>query len=267
LYRTGQQTCNLADYAGKAVVVRGSIIDGAATGDGAYVFELAAVEMLFPKRQAVSTKIKVIQFPDAHVRSAETVRLKPGFSGSFELRVRAPLGGRSAGKSACFAYCAQVWCQPTNINGCALAAQIRAGGWLDDLCTRVRGALVRMHENNIGKDLGDLLSSMVLGDKAVKLSDAVVTAFRNVGLSHVLAASGFNLTVVTAMTYFICRWLIRSQPLVNVICLINTICYVCLAGASASVMRAALMCAILLAVRSTNVRVHLMAALALSLFV
>jgi competence protein ComEC len=106
---------------------------------------------------------------------------------------------------------------------------------------------------------------MVLGDKAVKLDDSLILMFRNVGLSHGLAASGFNLTVVIAMTYFIARFLFRSLLLTNATCFLSMFGYVCLAGASASVMRAAVMCSMFLIIKATKLRPHVLSILGLAL--
>lgn len=133
---------------------------------------------------------------------------------------------------------------------------------LDVFCQKVRQKLVSAHESYIGKVRGDLLASMVLGDRAVQLSDETSSRFRDVGLSHLLAASGFNLTLVIAVTYAAVRLLIPSVRVVNAACFATMMCFVGLAGASPSILRAAVMCTLVLVGRSSFRTVDIPAALA-----
>ncbi len=68
---------------------------------------------------------------------------------------------------------------------------------ISEIVESLRSRLIAVHIQNLGQKVGSLLTAMVLGEKAVGLDSKLLTDFRNVGLSHVLAASGFNLTVVT----------------------------------------------------------------------
>src|SRR5207302_2155855 len=65
----------------------------------------------------------------------------------------------------------------------------RLVAWVDNL----RGRMVELHRGVLGQEHGDLLSSMVIGDKSVTPSANVRNEFRSLGLSHIIAASGFNL--------------------------------------------------------------------------
>ena len=93
---------------------------------------------------------------------------------------------------------------------------------------------------------------MVLGDRAVDLSDTIKTTFMRVGLSHLLAASGLNLTIIVGAVIFFFRWrksarqkteMTPPQTLVALICVLF---FVSLAGVSPSVTRATIMCLLLL---------------------
>ena len=140
--------------------------------------------------------------------------------------------------------------------------------WVSGLCSRVDAMRTRMvlaHRRFIDRAEGDLLSSMVLGDRAVELPAEIERKFRDVGLSHVLAASGFNLTIVTAMTWWLGRLLLRSPWVINLLCFLSMLVFVCLAGPSPSVVRAALMCSLVLLSRSLFRSLHAPAALAFAL--
>ncbi len=117
--------------------------------------------------------------------------------------------------------------------------------------------LIAAHTDNLGKKIGSLLSAMVLGEKAVGLDAELLSSFRNVGLSHILAASGFNLTVVTFSTRWACRLLCISALPSNCLSFLMMIVFVLFAGNSSSVVRAALMCALAIACRTLSRRVDI----------
>ncbi len=106
----------------------------------------------------------------------------------------------------------------------------------------IRSRMVLLHQNVLGAADGALLSSMVIGDKAVRPDAHVRDQFRALGLSHLVAASGFNLTVVTAVAWWAVRFVFRSSWLIGLWCLSWITFFCLLAGFSPSVERAALMC-------------------------
>lgn len=139
--------------------------------------------------------------------------------------------------------------------------------YCDTFATASRTRLVSAHRSFLGAGNGDLLSSMVLGDRAVNLDQQVVSQFRDVGLSHILAASGFNMTVVIATTLIIVRFFCPSVIVVNAICCLAILFYATLAGASASIIRAALMCALMLFARCFAASIYCPALLGLSFLI
>lgn len=107
------------------------------------------------------------------------------------------------------------------------------GGWA--LRRRIRGALVR----GLGEEQGELLSSMVLGSRAAQLSPEIRDDFRQVGLSHVLAASGFHVSLLIGVLLSLCR---RLSPRTQQLILIGGLgLYLVLTGLSPSVARASIM--------------------------
>jgi competence protein ComEC len=165
---------------------------------------------------------------------------------------------------------AKMQCQSTTV--CGDSAKVET--WSDRLFKRwsslmdaARRRLLEAHRQALGRESGDLLSSMVIGEQAVSLSDDINAQFRDVGLSHVLAASGFNVTIVTAVVLFLGRRLIRNRLAVNGLALLSLAFYVGLAGACPSVLRAAIMCAVYLIARCFCRSVHLPACLCAALFI
>ncbi|HEY9786505.1 MAG TPA: ComEC/Rec2 family competence protein [Candidatus Obscuribacterales bacterium] len=134
-----------------------------------------------------------------------------------------------------------------------------------------RAKLISTHNEILGKPLGMLLSSMVLGESSVGLDAGIVSTFRDVGLSHLLAASGFNLTIVTATSYFCARALLPSALFANVVSFSAMIWFVLLAGPTPSVVRASLVLTLVLIghvmFRSLNMLACLSFALLITLFV
>jgi competence protein ComEC len=104
---------------------------------------------------------------------------------------------------------------------------------------QIRQRIARAQVRPLGSPAGPLVSSMVLGQRAVDLSQDVRDRFRQAGLSHVLAASGFQVSLLLGVVLTLTRNLGRRVRLGlgGAILLI----YVGLTGVQPSVMRAALM--------------------------
>jgi ComEC/Rec2-related protein len=102
-----------------------------------------------------------------------------------------------------------------------------------------RQCITDLHLSALGKTYGPLLESIVLGNRCVELPSDLVDKYRKVGLSHLLAASGFNLTIVIVVTHFAAKSLTRSKTLHSLSALLPMTIFVLLAGLSPSVVRAA----------------------------
>ena len=131
----------------------------------------------------------------------------------------------------------------------------------------LRQTITNIHLHNLGQKAGSLLASMVLGDRAAALDKQLLNVFRELGLSHIVAASGFNLTIVTLVTYWLARKLSLPRDLVTCIVCANVIFYAALAGLSASIVRAAITCILVLTAHHYYRRLHSMAALSFVLIV
>jgi competence protein ComEC len=80
---------------------------------------------------------------------------------------------------------------------------------------------------------------VLLGDQA-HLPESYRTAFRDAGLSHVLAVSGFNITILGEAVLAACIWFVRRRAAFW-ISLAVIVAFVIMTGATASVVRAAIM--------------------------
>jgi competence protein ComEC len=132
---------------------------------------------------------------------------------------------------------------------------------------QIRHNITNLHIRYLGEKAGSLLSSMVLGDRAVALNKDILESFRKIGLSHIVAASGFNLTIVTFITYWFLRKLFTNRLLITFMVSINVILYALLAGLSASIIRAALACLLVLFVRLFYRRLNALSTIATVLII
>ncbi|MEC4804549.1 MAG: ComEC/Rec2 family competence protein [Jaaginema sp. PMC 1079.18] len=104
---------------------------------------------------------------------------------------------------------------------------------------RLRQRIVRSQVKGLGSPTGQLVSSMVLGRRAVDLPFDIQERFVKAGLAHTLAASGFHVSLLLGLVLTLTRRLgSRSRLGIGLGVLLL---YIGLTGMQPSVMRAALM--------------------------
>ena len=104
---------------------------------------------------------------------------------------------------------------------------------------QLRQRIVRTQVRALGSPLGQLVSAMALGHRAVDLPMAIQAVFGRVGLAHTIAASGFHVSLLLGIVLAAGRS--RSGKTLFIIGSGVLISYVALTGAPTSVVRAALM--------------------------
>ncbi|MEL6929717.1 MAG: ComEC/Rec2 family competence protein, partial [Cyanobacteria bacterium J06600_6] len=105
--------------------------------------------------------------------------------------------------------------------------------------SRLRQRIVRVHLQGLGSPKGQLVSSMVLGRKAVDLPPDIRDRFIVSGLAHVLAASGFHVSLLLGIVLQLTARIGAKSRLG--IGLATLSIYLGLTGIQASVLRACLM--------------------------
>ncbi len=107
-------------------------------------------------------------------------------------------------------------------------------GW-----TNLRHRIINGFTNALGDENGLVISSMILGRRAVDLPPETRDLFVNLGLSHILAASGFHVALLLGIVF----WLTQSLPPMKklIIGVIILLFYVGLTGIQPSILRASLM--------------------------
>ena len=104
---------------------------------------------------------------------------------------------------------------------------------------KLRRRIARSHLRGLGSPKGQLLSSMVLGRKAVDLPVDIRDRFIKAGLAHVLAASGFHVSLLLGLVLKLTSSLpAKTRSLTGGTTLLI---YLGLTGIQASVLRACLM--------------------------
>ncbi|MDJ0658467.1 MAG: ComEC/Rec2 family competence protein [Crocosphaera sp.] len=107
-------------------------------------------------------------------------------------------------------------------------------GW-----TNLRHRIIQGFTQSLGDENGLVISSIILGRRAVDLPPDIRDLFVNIGLSHVLAASGFHVALLLGIVFWITQSLSPFKKLT--IGIIILIIYVGLTGIQPSILRATLM--------------------------
>lgn len=117
-----------------------------------------------------------------------------------------------------------------------ISEQEKSNNWGLD---RIRQRIIRAQVSSLGVPEGPLVSAMVLGRRAVDLSYKLRDQFVQVGLAHVLAASGFHVSLILGMVLTLTKNLPSGARFGFGI--LTLIIYIALTGGSPSVLRAAFM--------------------------
>ncbi|MEB3339196.1 ComEC/Rec2 family competence protein [Okeania sp.] len=104
---------------------------------------------------------------------------------------------------------------------------------------KIRQRIIRAQVSSLGAPEGSLVSAMVLGRRAVDFSYQLQDQFVQVGLAHILAASGFHVSLILGVVLTLTKNLPSGARFG--FGLFTLIIYVGLTGGSPSVLRAAFM--------------------------
>jgi len=104
---------------------------------------------------------------------------------------------------------------------------------------RLRERIIKVHRQALGSVEGSIVSAMVLGRKAVDLPLALQEQFLKGGLAHILAASGFHVSLLLGVVLAVTQRL--TIPIRFTVGVLVLLLYVGLTGLQPSVLRASLM--------------------------
>ncbi|MDJ0729609.1 MAG: ComEC/Rec2 family competence protein [Crocosphaera sp.] len=108
-----------------------------------------------------------------------------------------------------------------------------------EIWTKLRHRIINGFTNALGNENGLVISSMILGKRAVDLPPEIRDLFVNIGLSHVLAASGFHVALLLGIVF----WITQSLSPINkfIIGMVILMFYLGFTGIQPSILRATLM--------------------------
>jgi len=97
-----------------------------------------------------------------------------------------------------------------------------------------------------------LITSVLLGSRSNELPDEFISPVRKLGLGHFLAASGFNLMILTLVLTWIFKHLGLKNKISSLVSMLAIIIYMGLAGFSPSVVRAGIFALVYLGLKFFN---------------
>ncbi len=263
-------THDLSCYAGRHVIFRAQLLSELTDlGNGCWRAVVAPYELIFPDTHRLMGKAQLVLDQQPSTKSPD---LKLGDYLEARVLVKLPQRQEQPWQFDLRAYLQKqsIFCTAT-VYG-AEFRKFESGRMSSDFLITgqqtvdlIRSKIVQAHTANLGDKAGTLLSSMVLGDKTVTVDPGIISDFRNVGLSHLIAASGFNLAVVATASFWLARCIYPARLFVTGLTLFNMALFVAFAGLSPSVLRAVCMCLVLIAATHFYRSVNGLAAVALAL--
>ncbi len=98
--------------------------------------------------------------------------------------------------------------------------------------------------DNLGQMVPEPESSLLVGilwGEKSSIPSALKDSFRQAGVSHILAVSGFNVTTITALFFSVLLFLGLRRQWASLLVIVLIICFVLFSGGEASVIRAGIM--------------------------
>lgn len=111
---------------------------------------------------------------------------------------------------------------------------------------KIRTEIINKHSEIIKSPELELLGGVVFGDDAVNPTPEMKNSFQKSGLTHIIAASGMNVTMIFGMWFFISQLLRINYKLSVLVGMGFVICYTCMTGFGPPVLRASLMLMLIL---------------------
>lgn len=110
---------------------------------------------------------------------------------------------------------------------------------IERLGTRIRSIASRTYKENLPSRYANMLDSITFG--RTDIHDDIDRLFRRTGTSHILAASGFHISIMVFSTFMALLWIFGNRKIAIVGSIAIAIIYASVAGFSPSVSRALIM--------------------------
>ena len=144
-----------------------------------------------------------------------------------------------------------------------LLSKVSNSGSLQSMIFVSRDWLLQILQENLREPAASLSGGILIGQRA-SIPSEILKDFQTVGLTHILAISGFNITLIINLLIFFLARVGRFWRLFWAIVLISF--FVILTGASASVVRAAVMGLLIFSVKIMHRKVTVFKAITMSTF-
>lgn len=145
-----------------------------------------------------------------------------------------------------------------------LIRRIRQSWSIEKMIFQSRDWLLGILQENLNEPSASLAGGILIGQRA-NIPKEILTDFQTVGLTHILAISGFNITLIINLLIFFLARVNRFWRLAWALILISF--FVLLTGASASVVRAAVMGLLIFSVKIMHRKVTVFKAITMSTFI
>ncbi|HXF50646.1 MAG TPA: ComEC/Rec2 family competence protein [Dehalococcoidia bacterium] len=214
---------------GRAVTIRGVVIDEPVVRNGAQRFRVEVTDVRGPGGWRASSGRALVRVP-----------LYPRFAYGDAVEATGEL--ETPPSLEAFDYRAYLQRQGVvSVMDFPRVRRVGSGGGNRVVRTFVeaRGALGRGIERTLPEPEAAFAEGLLLGRRS-GLSDGLAQAFNDTGTSHLIAISGYNVTLVAGLAIGAMAWLIGRRP-AGVATLGVIAAYTMLTGASPSVVRAAIM--------------------------
>lgn len=226
-----EQSSDIAKFAPQSkVTIKGTIADTVTTTrSGKARFVLEVEQLKTNKEQPVTGSLYVT------VPLTQATGLRPGQKLELKGTLFRPIAAQNPG-----GFNFQTFLARQGIFAGFTARQVKLigeppkfGGWW------FRRRMIQAHVMGLGVPEGTLLSSLVLGNRAVDLPNEIKDTFIRVGLAAALAASGFQVSLILGSVLLLSRSLSAWQQFgIGMVCLWL---FLLLTGVSPSVLRAVVM--------------------------
>jgi competence protein ComEC len=141
--------------------------------------------------------------------------------------------------------------------------RLSQANYLQRISAKIRDSF-RKTAKSVGGAGGALIPGLVIGDTSLEEPNFVVE-MRRVGLSHLTAVSGANFAIIAAFLLWLSQWVfkrVRSRLILTSLVLIG---FIFLVRPSPSVLRASVMCAVILIAKARGVKADSVPSLGLAI--
>jgi len=142
-------------------------------------------------------------------------------------------------------------------------SKLSEANYLQRLSAKIRDSF-RIRAQAVGGESGALIPGLVIGDTSLE-EPGFKLDMRRVGLSHLTAVSGANFAIIAAFLLWLSQWIFKSLRSRLILTSLILIGFIFLVRPSPSVLRASVMCAVILVAKARGVKADSIPSLGLAI--